>query len=117
MGLDIDIDGFDLWHGGYNGFRTLRNVIKKTYYSMPEKDRLDGCGILDEFLHHSDCDGELSWAMCDVLSQILYSIVPYLTEEESWGHIERQGGIVKCVERLAKGFHLAYEQKEDPQFH
>ena len=114
MGLDIDINGYELWHGGYLSFDALREVIGNTFNQC---NNFADHSELQEFLDHSDCNGELDWKICEKLSETLYSLLPHITEEKAWGHVVRQGGMQKCVEKLAQGFKLAYSQKENPRFH
>lgn len=69
---------------------------------------------LHELLYHSDCDGEISWKSCKKIADALEELLPELEEKELGGHI---GNMADKTKQFIKGLRLAYNKKENLEFH
>ncbi len=133
MGLDCSHDAF---HGAYSAFNRFRRfILKSTGGSYPPHDNKDlddifwylGEGYdtethkgLAEFFSHSDCDGEISPEMCQVVADELENILPNIEElantEQATGHILGNGGYVEVTKQFIEGCRLAYKNEEPLRF-
>lgn len=129
MGLDISFDAF---HGAYSSFNSFRKFVAASIggsYPHHDDKSLDdnrwywGDGYnqelhpgLYEFFCHSDCDGEISPEMCNIIANELESILPLIEKRaethESYGHILRDGGFVAVTKRYINGCRKAVELNE-----
>lgn len=68
---------------------------------------------LHELLHHSDCDGEISWEVCNSIADGLESLIELLpqegTEEDPWDWKDK-------TKQFVKGLRLAASLKENIVF-
>lgn len=135
MGLDTTHNAF---HGAYSAFNNLRRFLLKSIGGSfpPHEDKKlqdgywywgEGTGFssdthkgLLEFFSHSDCDGEISPEMCNIVADELELILPKVEElsktEEAHGHILRDGGYVEATKRFIKGCRMAHKMNEPLKF-
>ena len=120
MGLDIS---HDTWHGAYSAFHRWREKIADLtgyeypknpleekddwWFSKAEKD------VLDYLLHHSDCDGHITWRRCGKLAKRLKEILPLFPDGDGGGHI---GNWRDKTKQFIKGCEDAYKAKEYLEF-
>ena len=68
---------------------------------------------LHELLHHSDCNGEISWEICNDIADCLESLIFLLpqegTEEEPWDWKDK-------TRQFVEGLRLAFKLKENLVF-
>lgn len=89
----------------------IKNVPPKEALEMlpldwdPYKDH-----PLFPLLLHSDCDGELEWKDCLGIAEALEAMVPKLRSWDTDWYAERAA-------QFAKGCRLAYQKKENIDFH
>lgn len=69
---------------------------------------------LSELLHHSDCDGEIAWELCEGIANRLEEVLPKLPQGEAGGHI---GNWRDKTQQFIDGLRLAHKQQEDVDFH
>lgn len=123
MGLTCFVDSFIAFDGAYTAFDEFRESVAFAAgrgswppHDDPARDPNRwywGAGYtrathpgLYEFFCHSDCDGELSPAVCAALADELNHLLPALSAMgmgRPGGHIERAGGIGKVAERFIEG--------------
>ena len=93
---------------------------------------------LEPLLHHSDFDGEIIWEICKQLADCLQDIIdeveddfkaPIYSEDhpesgkkiwEKWDDDRAKAcydGMVPATRRFIRGLRLAYQQKENLEFH
>lgn len=65
-------------------------------------------------LHHSDCDGELSWEICGELANRLEGLIPQLSEANYHGHMDNWKNKTML---FVTGLRTAFEAKENVEFH
>jgi hypothetical protein len=128
MGLDCSHDAF---HGAYSAFNRLRQEVARVIGGSypPHKDKEldpdqwywgDGYGEethpgLYEFFCHSDCDGYITPEMCVFVANELEALLP-LSENDSCGHIERDGGYNAVLRRFIAGCRLSASANEPLEF-
>lgn len=69
---------------------------------------------LHELLYHSDCDGLIEWEKCKAIADELEKLLPELPDEDSGGHV---GPMKEKTKTFIDGLLLAYERKENLEFH
>lgn len=110
----MDIDDYQLWSGGYMSYQTLIEEIAR----VDKRICNEKCVELNKFVNFDYYTNPLfPWQKCDNLSKRLSLVKDHITEDKSFGHIDRAGGMKKCVECLAIGFQIAFDKKEDVRFH
>ena len=134
MGLDCSHGAF---HGAYSSFNRLRQEIaRECGGSFPphEDPKLDpNCWYwhasevpaehregMQEFLNHSDCDGEVSPEMCVKVAGALEWVAARLRVSGD-GHLKRHGlgevgGTRSAAEKFAAGCRAAAEKGESLAF-
>lgn len=119
MGLDIS---HDAWHGAYSSFMRWREKIAEVA-GLPPLQNMEGFGgpikweslepsPLHELLHHSDCDGEISWKSCGAIADELEKLLPKLNGDGG-GHI---GSYKEKTEQFIKGLRKAHKKKQELVF-
>ena len=138
MGLDCSRDAFS---GGYMSFNLFRRAVAKAMGgSFPPHDKglVDDDGQplkpdqwyrdsaygplshpgLNEFMSHSDCDGEIATHMCAKLATEMEALLPQLDAMGAGaGHVLRDGGYGAVARRFIAGCRAAVEAMEPLLFH
>jgi hypothetical protein len=65
-------------------------------------------------LSHSDCDGDIKWRKCKGIADELEKLLPLIPVEK--GHPEGDYWLKK-TQKFIDGLRLAYEKKENLEFH
>ena len=128
MGLDTT---HDAWHGAYSAFNRFRQAVAKAAggsYPPHEDKTLDDTiwysrgGAwnkaypgLTEFFNHSDCDGDISPEMCELIANEMGPLLPALDAlGGDFGHT--MGGYGACARRFIAGCRLAAANNERLEF-
>lgn len=134
MGLTVSHGAFDGAYSAFNRFRAF--LLKSIGGSFPpheNKELKDGYWYfgdgydtethigLTEFFRHSDCEGEISPEMCQIIADELEQILPNIiilekTEGKGSGHILSQGGYVQLAKYFIQGCRLAAKGNENLVF-
>lgn len=129
MGLDCTHDAF---HGAYSAFNRFRQevalAIGGSYPPHTDKSLDDNIWYwgddynqrshpgLYEFFNHSDCDGEISPENCLLIADELEALLPRISSNNEWGHIERDGGYKQVLRRFINGCRAAAAKNEALEF-
>ena len=135
MGLDCSHDAFSGSYGAFNRLRQIvaaatggsfpphkdRTLDDRLIYFSGEGESQDDHPGLYEFLVHSDCDGDISPAMCIKVANELEALMPKVRELEASsrfaaGHILRDGGYARVLEKFIAGCRLAAANNEPLEF-
>lgn len=118
MGLDTS---HDAWHGSYSTFNQWRTEIAKAAGMPPLFDMVGFGGNIEWstlepndihiLLNHSDCDGEITWQDCKLVADALTKLLDKLPDENMYFSVKYR------AEQFIKGCMLAYESKENLDFH
>lgn len=146
MGLDCSHDAFHGAYSAFNSFRQAVAFAvdgsfpphykrdEKGNFLRDEADRLIRDTSLDEesvytgddytqekypglfeFLMHSDCDGEISPQSCKIVADDLEPLLVKMPDE-SFGHIARDGGYRKVLQRFIDGCRAAHAEGQSLKF-
>ena len=107
-----------------NGMLTRKSIEEGNYMvrDLPQWVQ-DGLPISFECLKEdaimilicrNDCEGEIEWEDCKPLADRMEELVPLLPTEPDAGHI---GGWREKTQTFIDGLRLAYEKKENVEFH
>jgi len=138
MGLDIS---HDAWHGGYISFMIWRQKIAEVlgiplpfmegYYEFSQtwglfdidketEERFlpikweslkAGSGVINDFLRHSDSEGEISWEDAGLLANAFKrEVLPKMPDKEAPGHI---GNWKEKTQKFIDGCERAWKKKEN----
>lgn len=132
MGLDTS---HGAWHGPYSQFNAFRRRVAQLA-GFPPLEQMEGFGgghltpgkpvgtlkwgdtpgdtRLIPFLHHSDCDGEISPADCLEIANAMEDLAlkigdPEPSTDDHWWK--------QCLRRFAAGCRSAYASNEPLDFH
>lgn len=160
MGLDVSHDAF---HGAYSAFNRLRQMICRAvggsfpphsdkellaklevetplhdHWYVPDDITPESSPGLYAFLEHSDCDGDIDPATCDLVANELELLLPKIAEMDDGdqtggtsfareggrivvshhpGHFARLGGYTGATKKFIEGCRLAASSGEKLEFH
>jgi len=127
MGLDTS---HNAWHGSYTGFGEWRKWIAEqigikldamegfkpsgkviTWKSLPHDD-------LHYLLHHSDCDGSITWNRCGKIAKRLKEVVKKVQKESKANKtiLDENEWKLKATKCFTKGCQQAFDLKETLEF-
>jgi len=115
MGLDTT---HYCWHGPYSSFGRWRKKIAEVagYGKLDDYVGFGGVkewpkkSILEELLHHSDCDGKIRWSSCEGIADKLEALLPALS-------VADEDEVVFKTNRFIAGLRLAAKEQENVEFH
>lgn len=139
MGLDCS---HNAWHGAYSAFNRWRDEVARvaglplsgepglmsTQHLYINWDAITDDNIYGQWemtpedplivlIAHSDCEGSIYPEQAGPLADRLEEILPKLSERDSSGHIERNGGMVNVTQRFIAGLRAAVAKGEELGFH
>lgn len=103
--------GRALWTKGQRGENPMLDAVKA---QLPIKWSCLKPSPLHTLLHHSDCDGEISWKDCGAIAAALEKLLPNLPKGDAGGHI---GDFRDKTKTFIKGLRKANNAREALVFH
>jgi hypothetical protein len=117
MGLDAS---HDCWHGPYSAFNDWRTALCAVagYGDLRSREGFGGVlswpedDVLVALLKHSDCDGDLSWKICNKLADRLEELLPAMQRKDVHGFPFYGNSTQEFID----GLHEAHAKRENVEF-
>jgi hypothetical protein len=90
-----------------------RNLLEKRLEALPVSWKAFEHDPVCQFLHHSDCEGEIRWQDAAAIAERLEEIAPHIVRPED---MRDDWDFKKSALQFAEGLRRAVEAQEDVQF-